>query len=60
MSYWMDKGVLSMQGLIGCFAMTEMRGVSPGQIGSPELSQVPTDSPRSGLERRRSRDDGDI
>lgn len=33
MSYWMDKGVLSMQGLIGCFAMTEMRGVSAGQIG---------------------------
>lgn len=27
MSYWMDKGVLSMQGLIGCFAMTELRGV---------------------------------
>ena len=28
MSYWMDKGALSLQGLIGCFAMTEMRGVS--------------------------------
>lgn len=27
MSYWMDKGVLSLQGLVGCFAMTEMRGV---------------------------------
>ncbi|GAA5973030.1 hypothetical protein JCM8115_005984 [Rhodotorula mucilaginosa] len=28
MSYWMDKGALSLQGLIGCFAMTEMRGGS--------------------------------
>ena len=60
MSYWMDKGALSLQGLICCFAMTEMRGVSRVHRADCEHQRLTRERPNAGLERRRTRDDGHV
>jgi hypothetical protein len=40
-SYWLDKGVLGLNGITGCFAMTELAHVGPFFFSHKNLSSIP-------------------